>query len=224
LSATLAWVFAARSDIEVGIPALETVHIGYEITLTIQDPANAGYLLGVNSSLAGWHTGLWLSGDAQAIGGHLADFDAQVSRDGLYVNAPVLLLPGGTSTASVDSPEVNDPVTSFASSFGAVIQTGTATYSLRYYSPLAVTGSAGPAGEMALRYGLLPTLDGFTVAGTPGPDGDPASALGLSTEIYMLSFGPSVPEPGSLSLTGGALAALAAAAFRKRRAAGPDRT
>lgn len=215
LSSALQWLFAARSENEVTAPAVGTVQLGYEITFTVEDPANAGYLLSVESTLNGWHTAQWLSGDIEAFGGYIADFTADVSREGVYANAPNLLLPGGMASASIDLPESNDPVTSYASAFAAVLQFGTATYSLRYSSPLAFVGTSGPAGEMALRYGLQPTLNGFAISGTPGPDGEPADTLGLFTTITMLSFdapadpGSDVPEPGTFALAGAALVTLA---------------
>lgn len=215
LNSVLQWLFAARSENEVSAPAVETVQIGYEISFTVEDPTNAGYLFSVESTLNGWHTAQWFSGDIEAFGGYIADFEADVSRDGVYANAPNLLLPGDSATASVDEPETNSPVIRFANSFAAAFHYGTATFSLRYLSPLAFVGTSGPAGEMALRYGLQPTLNGFAISGTPGPDGEPANTLGLFTTITMLSFdapadpGSDVPEPGTFALAGAALLTLA---------------
>jgi hypothetical protein len=215
MTAVLGWLFAARSPEGVVSPLAENVVIGYEVSFTVEDPLNEGYMLGVNSSLNGWLTAQWSFGDTEALGAYLGDFDADVSRNGTYVNAPNLQLPGGSTSASVDVVATNDPVVNFAGAFSAVIQTGTANYSVRYYTPLALLGTTGPAGEVAMRFGMQPTLGGFTIAGTPGEDGEEASLHGLSTEIYMLSLGDGggggvteAPEPGTFALMGGALLGL----------------
>jgi len=223
MTAVLGWLFAARSPEGVVSPLAENVVIGYEISFTVEDPLNEGYMLGVNSSLNGWLTAQWLFGDTEALGAYLGDFDADVSRDGTYTNAPNLLLAGRSTSASGDVVETNVPVVNFAGTFSALIQTGTANYSVRYYTPLAVLGTTGPAGEIAMRFGMQPTLGGFSIAGTPGEDGEEASLHGLSTEIYMLSLGgggdegggSEVPEPGTFALLGGALLALAGWARRR---------
>ena len=56
MSAVLGWLFAAQSLEGVVSPLVENVVIGYEMSFTVEDPLNEGYMLAVNSSLVGWQT------------------------------------------------------------------------------------------------------------------------------------------------------------------------
>jgi hypothetical protein len=173
--------------------------ISYELSFTVLDPTNSGYILYADSELRGWLTAQFdpsnSSGSSLAAG--LGDLEVEVSREGLYAPAPNLSL-GGTSVFVDElSPNSNDLLLNGGNS-QAAFQFGTQSYSVRV--TLAQSGAlaqAGAQGQAGLRFGLEPLLS-FAALNTPGDDGEAASQLGHFTTISMLSFAPAaeVPEPG----------------------------
>lgn len=222
MGAHLSWLLAGRSPEGVAAADYTSVRIGYEISFTVLDPANAGYLLSASAALRGWNTGLWSFGDTGQLGGGTGGFSVDASQDGTYVAVPALTLTGGGVTVDEATPEDNTLVAESANTLGVYFATGTRSFSLRLLAPLSFVGTSGPAGEAALRYGLQPTSSVFSIAGTPGSDEEEASLLGLNAEIALLSFDggdvTAVPEPGQALLMAFPLSAmLLLGAARRRR-------
>jgi hypothetical protein len=97
--------------------------------------------------------------------------------------------------------------------------TGTHTFTISYESSgpnTSVLLANYQRGEAALRFGETPTYPGFSQAGTPGADGNPASNLGMFTTVTAAFNGPItvVPEPSTFGLA--AFAGVAVAALRRR--------
>ncbi len=200
------WLLAARSG-GVGERFGATASVAYEITFTVEDPGNSGYLIAVETLAHGWLTAVWEGPVEGLVGANGTELHTRVSRDSNYAAAPALNSDGGIATASVDSTFTNELVLGGGSAL-ADVQVGTHTFSLRFDGPDSVAGMlAGVAGEAALRYGMTPTLAGFQIAGTPGDDGEEAEALGHFVTVYVISLAPGgspapVPEPGTVGMVG----------------------
>jgi hypothetical protein len=195
VGARLSWLLAGRAPEGVATPDFTNVRIGYEISFTVSDPSNAGYILSAASSLRGWNSALWTSGDSGQLGGGIGAFSAEASQDGSYIPVPALALYDGAVSVDESTPEDNSLLAESANTAGVYFATGSHNFSLRLLAPLSFVGSSGPAGEAALRYGLQPLSPAFVIAGTPGPDGEDAGLLGLDAEISVFGFDDPQPNP-----------------------------
>ncbi|MCX6612375.1 MAG: hypothetical protein NTW74_16180 [Acidobacteria bacterium] len=173
--------------------------VSYELSFTVLDPTNSGYILYAESELHGWLTAQYdpLNTSGSSIFARSGDLNVEVSRNGLYNLAPNLS--AGESNIFVDelSPNTNELILSGGNT-QAALQIGTQSFSLRVrMAQSGVVALAEAQGEAGLRFGLEPLLDFFYIK-TPGEDGETASQLGHFTTISMLSFEPAaeVPEPG----------------------------
>lgn len=173
--------------------------ISYELSFTVLDPTNSGYILYADSELHGWLTAQYdpLSASGSSLLAGLGDLEVEVSREGLYTLASNLSIGGSAAFVDEFSPNTNDLILNGGNT-QAALQFGTQSYSLRV--TLAQSGALalpGAQGQGGLRFGLEPLLN-FSALNTPGDDGEAASQLGHFTTISMLSFAPTaeVPEPG----------------------------
>ena len=173
--------------------------VSYELSFTVLDPTNSGYILYAESELHGWLTAQYSSSNTSgsSIFAVLGDLDVEVSRNGLYNLAPNLSIGGSTVFVNELSHNTNDLIFNGGNT-QAALQIGTQSFSLRVTLALSgVLAIAEAQGEAGLRFGLEPMQD-FVFIKTPGQDTEAASQLGHFMTIQMLSFEPAseVPEPG----------------------------
>jgi hypothetical protein len=176
--------------------------ISYEISFTVNDPGNTGYLIFVSTESRGWLTleylpesfsGTYMTAEGTAL-------DAEVSAGGMYFNAPNLSVTGLYQMADENITSVNELVTNSSAAISNA-QSGTDTFYIRFTSSaVSLFSSQLTTGEASLRWGLNPTIPELALSTTPGFDGETADQLGHFVTISMFSNNEpvtGVPEPST---------------------------
>jgi hypothetical protein len=152
-----------------------------------------------------------------SIGAGFSDVEVEISREGLYTQAPGLGI-GGASIVVNENFLSNNELIFNGGGSSAAIFVGTSSFSARVTIATAgVIALVEAQGEAGLRFGLNPTLN-FGFINTPGNDGEEAEMLGHFLTVQMLSLQASeeVPEPSEWLVTGATLGLLA---YQRRRRA-----
>ncbi|MEZ6062999.1 MAG: hypothetical protein R3C19_21855 [Planctomycetaceae bacterium] len=203
--------------------------MSYTLAFTIEDAANQGYHVRVDTSMRGYSTARFSSGSSSgnvvnASGTTVygsVDTDTTDGNSTLSTFVGDLTLNANQARASSSS-VFSNVLTADADSLDLGFFTGTRSFALRYTTstaPHSATILGNTVGEAALRFGLDPTND---PAGTPfneafyvGPDGEPASLHGHFVTVSA-EF-TAVPEPGTTGWISGIAAAFACCIRRLKR-------
>lgn len=223
----LSWASAHR--VEPGGPTVALTwgnRVDYALGFQVDDPMARGYTLSFDTLMRGYLTAQWLGNAGAGI--------SQIFGAGTLM-VPELTGPGGTQTVTALSTPTEvvlataaDPFANLrverAGAYDAGHFVGTQFFTLGFWTVGANTQAAlqnHNTGEVAVRFGAELTSPRFAVAGYPGVDGDPASALGHFVTVHVAYDVAPIPEPATTALWLGGGLALAALRRRRRAAGGP---
>jgi hypothetical protein len=194
--------------------------VAYDIVFTVEDPTSAGYTVSFDTVLRGYLTAAFEStaGPLAIVSARGTPMTATLDAGDGPETVVALDVPGGDAVAN-DVDDFENVLVADEAGFDAGVFFGTKTFVLSF-SP---QGSQSPnvdtdvnffnIGEAAVRFGLNPTLDGYTHSLTPGEDGEPLEDLGHVVNVTVTGF--VVPEPGTLLLVGAGLLGLAGVGRRR---------
>ena len=180
--------------------------MAYELSFTVNDPTNHGYVLDIDHNIRGYVTisreaAITASGSEGVMVGSLDDGSGFANQAGLSVFG------GGLTVSGSDPTAFQNQLVSHANSFTSGAYSGTRNFTVRFStgpSPIASTIFQNfGRGEADIRFGLPPTQASLIHAGYPGLDNEPASNLGHFVTMKA-TFDPIaaavVPEPSSFIL------------------------
>lgn len=218
----MAW--GAAHQVSAGGPTVALLFnnlVEYSLSFTVDDPLSRGYELDIDSLFRGYLTAHWEANSGSGANGVFsagtlmaASFDSGSGASTVTSLSTTI----GVANATNTTPDVNLLVER-SGSFAAGHFVGTRTFTLSYGTVGSNTIAALQnfnTGEAALRFGAELTSPRFDVAGYPGADGEPASALGhfiTATATFDPVTTP-VPEPSTWALM---LAGLGAFWLRRQR-------
>lgn len=195
--------------------------VAYDLVFTVEDPGGTGYLLEFDTELRGYLTASFDSAlsPPSLVSARGTAMSATLDDGSGAQTAFPLDTPSGAAIAT-DVDDFENVLVADLANLDAGVFFGTKTFVLSF----APQGSQSPnvdtdvsffnLGEAAVRFGLNPTLAGYTHSLTPGADGEAPEDLGHFVDVTVT--GLVVPEPGTLLLVGAGLAGLGGAGRRRR--------
>lgn len=208
LDSRFAWMSAHR--VNTGGPTVALLNsnlVAYDLLFTVEDPLNQGYTLAFDSVFRGYLTAKQETNTSTGVssvfssgtlmGAHL---DTGSGFGGLIT---ALTTTTGVANATAANPLVNLLV-SDSGHFDAGSFSGTRSFVLRFTSVGSNTVGALQnfnTGEADVRFGLDPTLAGFTNATYPGLDGESIGTHGhFVTVSAVFGSASEVPEPATIGM------------------------